>query len=796
MTGERKRVLLAGVLMVVAVAAIWRAVEPTHHALAALDTCTASAGGDWAAAIAASDALPKSGHADEALLGAVSCRCDALEATGQPQSCHALLDDWLMRPGAETWLPEDVRLAPWMVHAQSQGRMSDVAVVADRRHQKDPGDPAWTFRAFSIQLAAGDESRVFTDLKAQLPSLPPASQVAARQALADSAHRRGDIATEYTLYAEGAPPTQPDERDEWFYARVTAAALSGDLGRTRESRDVWLAAGGNPGVVACGYATALSIASVLDPDKSWTVLLEEAVATPGAESHQRLLGTAYMRLLGQLALDGDAALALKYADEAKRRVPGFDPHEGELSRMATLQSGERANGGGTLRFSVAAPPEGAELWVSPDRGSAPESAWTRVAMPDGRAELPRGLDATPVRWVYRTETTTYGSGTTWPAPGNNVDIGIDITHPTPRQPQPPLTPGRPADGHRRVWVVILDCGDWRITSYLRQRGELPNFDALLRTGWRAAPFQLPAYTAAAMDALTHPVPRTSATVIDRVHQLGIELGGLSSIGKNPFEPLAFFLPAQRGLFDTLGMGDLRSANLLFSHGNIDAGRNAEVAGPQGAHSVLPLGRSLRPLTEAEVAAFPEFGPTGEYQEVRDSMQTMAAQFDTIAALMSGKDADNIFFRVEGLDPLTHAGFAATTEARQDDGHVRLFSVYRYIDARLGDLTRALDGDDMLIVMSDHGIETSMVHHPIALFVAWGNGVPTGRLTGRPAVRGVSRAVAEALGVETTWPDYGILPWAADWRAGTPITMTTAAATFPVNATDPSGKTIAVPPGVR
>ena len=47
----------------------------------------------------------------------------------------------------------------------------------------------------------------------------------------------------------------------------------------------------------------------------------------------------------------------------------------------------------------------------------------------------------------------------------------------------------------------------------------------------------------------------------------------------------------------------------------------------------------------------------------------------------------------------------------------------------------------------------------ALFVASGAGVPTGRATGRPALRGVSRVIADVLGVETTWPDTDVAPWA-------------------------------------
>jgi len=39
-------------------------------------------------------------------------------------------------------------------------------------------------------------------------------------------------------------------------------------------------------------------------------------------------------------------------------------------------------------------------------------------------------------------------------------------------------------------------------------------------------------------------------------------------------------------------------------------------------------------------------------------------------------------------------------------------------------------------------------------------VPPGRAPGEPALRGVSRALADLLGVETAWPDSGVAAFAA------------------------------------
>jgi len=84
---------------------------------------------------------------------------------------------------------------------------------------------------------------------------------------------------------------------------------------------------------------------------------------------------------------------------------------------------------------------------------------------------------------------------------------------------------------------------------------------------------------------------------------------------------------------------------------------------------------------------------------------------------------------------------------------------RYIDTRLGEVHNLLDEDDIFIVMSDHGIRTAMEHSRHAMFVATGRGVPFGRADGRPTLRGVSAAIADMMGVDTSWPRTGVAPWA-------------------------------------
>jgi hypothetical protein len=142
------------------------------------------------------------------------------------------------------------------------------------------------------------------------------------------------------------------------------------------------------------------------------------------------------------------------------------------------------------------------------------------------------------------------------------------------------------------------------------------------------------------------------------------------------------------------------------------------------------------------------------------VRTIAAELDATESLLRAGEIDFAAVRIEPLDILTHAHFGGLVAEGQDDGQGFLYDVYRYLDARLAAVDAALDADDVLIVMSDHGIRTAMEHAREAFFVAVGGDIPVGRAPGSPALRGVSRTVADLLGVETDWPDTGVAPFAS------------------------------------
>jgi hypothetical protein len=187
-------------------------------------------------------------------------------------------------------------------------------------------------------------------------------------------------------------------------------------------------------------------------------------------------------------------------------------------------------------------------------------------------------------------------------------------------------------------------------------------------------------------------------------------------------------------------------------------------------SQLEAPHAYRPFDPAEQRSHPRLWSD---PSARRHAETIAAELDAADRLAEGGQIDFLFLRIEALDLLTHAHFGRIAESGQDDGQSPLFDAYRYIDARLAGLSARLDDDDWLVVLSDHGIRTSMQHEEDAIFFISGPGVRPGRTPGMPHLRGVSRVLANLLGESPNWPDTGVLPAAVVARATAPARSDTA-----------------------
>jgi hypothetical protein len=590
-----------------------------------------------------------------------------------------------------------------------------------------------------------------------------------RVALADRWLLRGEPSRALAALGEPGADSPLDERGLWFESRGRAFAAQGDLAAVQRTYANWRAAGGDPDELFARYALTLSIAGLKDPAHPPLELIRRGAALGERSSDPRLREALAIRLILSLVSAGQREAALVVYDRERLRFPlaGLTREELERSQgQAQRAAGRQTLRPGKLSFVLAQPRPGTRLRISPEPDAPADADYPSFALAaHGGLEIERVPGEAPLRWVWLdARDQVLASGAVSPHSGQRRRIEIQ-----PREPRAPARAAlsrRAGDGRQRVALVLLDCADWRIVQYLRARNELPVLDALLRSGTRAVLESDPPLTAAALEAIVWPDRRSTASFAGVVHQLGTELAGLASIGANPFDALAWVLPEERDFFSVVGAGDLSAANLLFAHGGMQAGRHSEVTGPGGARRQVALAASARDLSAAERAGFPGLAAVRSERD-RIHLRTIAAQMDTAEALVSGRELDLFALRVEALDLLTHAHFADAVRDGQDDGNRLLFEVYRYLDARLGSVSNALDADDFLVVMSDHGIRTAMEHDRPAIFVLAGPGVPAVRVSGTPSLRGVPRALAQLLGVETSWPEAGLIPATAFARAGGP-----------------------------
>jgi len=734
----------------------WRS---TRGELAALETCNALARGDVKGALARSEGEI---HSDATGRAVATCRCRALAASGRADECTALLARLLADPAGSDWIPEPDLAAHWIAARRADGHTREAADFARRAGAAHPEDATLFELELALRSSVEDEADVESELAARIPARGEAA-ARMRVALAQRHLRAGDGRGALAVLGPAPPEGAGAALGPWFDSRAIACAFADDLEGVRRAFADWSRAGGDEIELRARYALALSISGLADPAHDPISLLRASLGETKGRASDGLRQALAVRLVLTLANAKRLPEALALFDAERALLATSQLSRDELVRAARLEAlgaASPAQRRGTLAFRVAGAEPGDRLWLSPDPDAMADADYEALPLGwDGLVVAARDEGNSPQRYVLRdAQGRLRTSGTVSPVAGTRVETRIEA-----RPPQPlakPLARTRAAaDGRRRVALVLLDCGDWRIAEYLRARGDLPLFDALLRDGHRAVLDSDPPMTAAALESLVSPEREGGVSLVGLVHRVGVELAGLESVGVNPFEALSWVLPESPDLFGTLAAGGHSAANLLLAHGGIRAGRHGDVYGPGGARSRLEVGRAERDLDDAERSRFPELAALASERDAH-LVRAIAAELDVALRLVTEKELDFFALRVEPLDILTHAHFAEAVADGQDDGRSLLFSVYRYIDARLAPIDAALDADDVLIVMSDHGIRTAMEHSRDALFVAAGGGVPAGRAPGRPSLRGVARAAADLLGVATHWPDTGVASFAS------------------------------------
>lgn len=750
---ERRRLRLAlAVLLWIALAVIGvRTYLGVERRLAVERACEALASGDIEAALAASE--PLIGR-DAPGLRAAECRALALLESDAHAEAVALLEKTMEEVGG--WMPSPPLVLAVAAERRRQGRPRKAVDLLRRATAVYHDDVDLLFLELDTRAEVEDEEEVLLEMERRLPGSGKAAPLLGLRIAQRWAERR-EFTRAAKLFGDAPPSQDAAIRHEWYLARTSYFGAAGDEKRVAENCRQWIEAGGNPVEVMAWHALTISIYQLLDPAYPVIPLFEQVVSRRGELPEGPVLEKVYRRLIGALIVAGRHGEALSYYDLASRDFDlGMSREEilrsADQNALQTPEPGERR---GILRFVIDGGETAGTLLLSAE-GDPVDQDYLPFDLRGG-FELERAAGVFPVRWVYRDPGgRAAASGTVWPVPGRRLEVRVErgTDEPARTEGSPPR-PRLAADGRRRVFVVLLDCADWRFVQYLRARGELPLIDALVRRGRSGVVASRPAYTAVALDALVRPQKKRTISPFGMLHQLGSEIGSNWFVGKNPVAALAWLLPESPTLFETVGAGDRAAVNLLYSQGNVGGGGHGEMLGPGGRRRHFQDWRTDRTLGPEEQEFFRS--PPGGLRE--DWIEEIAAALDAGIRAVEHPEVDLLMLRIAPFDTATHASYSTVSETGQDDGRHALYDLYRYVDHRLAEIYGRIDADDVLIVMSDHGIRTSTEHDWRCIFVAAGETVPRGRLAGTPEIGGVSRLLAELLEVETTWPWAGFETWA-------------------------------------
>lgn len=755
------RLLILAVLAAVAAILGLRAASRVAKYRKVDRVCTAAEAGDWETVIARS--APLVGPDPEGLRAA-ECRCTALLETGAQADCVDLLEGLLARPEVDDWLPRPLQTAMLVAAREERGELPAAADLARRGARAYPESSVLLVQELVLRSRTEDESSVLEEMDRRLDELEGRAASVLTLRLAGRVMRRQEWKRSLELLGERPDRFPDDLRDLWFRLRTESLAGLGETERLAAAFETWRRRGGEPAELRAHHALLLSTFHLLDPDHPTREGLLRALDEADQIEDRALLRSVAIRLIRSLVVEGRHERALEVLERAEREVGELElVNREDILRSATLETlGEERLTAltGTLRFRIDDPRPGDRLLLAPAETEPADAPYRSVEVPaHGVLELEAHLGTWPQRWVLRDAGgRARGSGAVWPTPEGTVEAEV-TRRPAAADPTGSArtagTGRRPGDGVRRVVQVVLDCADWRLVQYGRARGELPFFDRMVASGRRAVLDSVPPFTAVAITKLVYPDREGLRSVAGVLHRLGAEVEGLNAVGVNPLAPLEAVLPAERQMFEAFAADGLSTVNLLRSHGPLVVGREAEIVGPGDSVRRLSGYRAARPLTGREREILGDAAGTH-----LDLLREMAADFDLLEGLADEGAVDFVSVRVASLDLLTHGLFQEMNRTVQDDGETLLYRVYRYLDHRLEALSKALDRDDVLLVMSDHGIRTPMEHDRRALFLAAGGGVAPGRIPGSPPIRTVSGWVADMLGVDTDWPGAGDTPWVA------------------------------------
>lgn len=694
---------------------------------------------------------------DDAGLSLVQCRCIAQLETGDAPSCFSALDD-AMRATRDTFLPDGLVALAYGYHLLARGEDERARRVAVFALSHDTTSVDHIVLAARARLRLEEEAAVVEDIARRLDPSVDAS-LEARLAVADLLEELELEPLALTVLGEVAPTTPPEGVRGWFIRRGRALAATGDVARTAEHFDRFRAQEPTKKLVDAYHGAMITRFNLPDRDRPLipflSSILEESASLVGVldpDVHQLL----YMRLCGQLAIQGEVSRAAACAEDARKHFPKIPLDDEELLR-ARMDKTPAPRSTGTIVFTRVE--DGASLLVSPDATLGADAPFVVEPVKGGVARVERSTSERAVHYVVRAaDGTVRTAGSAWPAPPSEVVIDVSLERkrlgklaaPLGTTPPAPLATRAAADGRRRVVAVLLDGGDWHLVRLGIAMASLPTFEALITAGRVAVVDSDPPFTGAAIQSIVRPSARGSLGFMRRAVEIGQQVASLRADRENPIAVLSLLAPDTTDLFGVLGAGERRALNLMSSTGNIDAGETRIITGPAGEESNVNS-KVRRPLRADELERYPALA----FDASAPWAHELPASFDAIDDAMRDPSIDFVLAHVDATDRAAHAYLASMEKPETEIVGYFLMELYRYVDERLRAVASAIDDDDVLIVFSDHGMQGGIAHDRASLFIAYGGPVARGRHPGSPALRGIPRVFADLLGVPTTFEDTGL-----------------------------------------
>lgn len=291
-----------------------------------------------------------------------------------------------------------------------------------------------------------------------------------------------------------------------------------------------------------------------------------------------------------------------------------------------------------------------------------------------------------------------------------------------------------ADGRGRVLTIWPDAGSWFLANAYMRRGLMPNLSQVVQAGTRTDMISThPPFTSTAYMRMVEVNAGQEVEESRFLETIAVQLKGIPFLDWMVPDHWVSAESGRRSIFNVMADHGHKAINLVFNDKYVAAPE--DFAANDG--SAVDLSAAMESLNEElDNEDFEEILTKTLMLETDREPQRASMVLDDSVLSMGLKnthkktrlglhvwneiDPDFMLLRFPAVDIMSHKYFATVRDEPEDNPMVE---VYRHFDAMLGQFIKELDQDDTLIIVSDHGIQDSLLHHIQCMLVLDGPGLP-------------------------------------------------------------------------